>query len=139
MFPTTNRLHSNGSFVRAGLLLLLSLPMGLQAQGQTVKSGQNAKGPDGKAAKLAADVKLKKVPESLIPLIESHCFDCHDDETKKGSLDLYSMPFDLRYGHGFETWERVYERMKSGEMPPVQMFGWGEILIVFLVEKDQST
>lgn len=59
-----------------------------------------------------------ELPKLLEPLLESHCFDCHDDLSEKGDLNLYEMPFDLKSRHGFQTWARVFDRVKDGEMPP---------------------
>jgi hypothetical protein len=60
----------------------------------------------------------KELPKSLKPLLESHCYDCHDDLTTKGDLNLYTTSFDLSSPHGFKTWSRVFDRIKEGEMPP---------------------
>ena len=47
------------------------------------------------------------------PILRKHCFECHDAETKKGNLNLESLPRDAA-----GTWLRVYERVRDGEMPP---------------------
>ncbi|MFK7910004.1 MAG: DUF1592 domain-containing protein [Akkermansiaceae bacterium] len=60
----------------------------------------------------------KELPKSLEPLLESHCYDCHDDTSEKGDLNLYDMPFDLSSQHKFKIWARVFDRVKDGEMPP---------------------
>jgi hypothetical protein len=49
--------------------------------------------------------------------IES-CLDCHDSGTKKGGLDLSSVPFDLNSAALRDRWIRVYDRVLKGEMPP---------------------
>lgn len=54
----------------------------------------------------------------LEPFLEENCFDCHDDETAKGDLNLLDLKFDPRNHANFEIWERVYDRVESGEMPP---------------------
>ncbi|MEK6238255.1 MAG: DUF1587 domain-containing protein, partial [Planctomycetales bacterium] len=47
-----------------------------------------------------------------------HCFDCHDDAGKTGGLSLES----LAPRHGdvglHETWIRIHDRVRDGEMPP---------------------
>lgn len=50
--------------------------------------------------------------------IASHCLDCHDSETKKGGLDLATLPFDLTDARNFATWVKVHDRVANGEMPP---------------------
>lgn len=46
-------------------------------------------------------------------LLENHCFECHDELTAKGELDLSSLDFSLS-----ETWIKIHDRVESGEMPP---------------------
>ena len=50
--------------------------------------------------------------------IEANCLDCHDTETKKGGLDLATLPVDLASPKVFATWVTVHDRVTSGEMPP---------------------
>ena len=52
------------------------------------------------------------------PQIEQSCVECHDDETKKGGLDLTTLKFDLTDGATRERWVRVFDRVEKGEMPP---------------------
>ncbi|MFT5465661.1 MAG: hypothetical protein ACI8UO_000756 [Verrucomicrobiales bacterium] len=49
----------------------------------------------------------------VVGLLETHCFGCHDDVTAKGDLDLTSLDFGLT-----ETWIKIHDRVKAGEMPP---------------------
>ncbi len=49
---------------------------------------------------------------------EQHCTDCHDAESKKGGLDLNSLTLKLGDRANFATWEKVHDRIASGEMPP---------------------
>lgn len=51
-------------------------------------------------------------------IFERHCTDCHDAETKKGGLDLTSLPLKLEDRATFATWVKVHDRVASGEMPP---------------------
>ncbi|MCX6858598.1 MAG: DUF1592 domain-containing protein [Verrucomicrobia bacterium] len=51
-------------------------------------------------------------------LFEQHCTECHDAETKKGGLDLTSLTLKLDDRANFTTWEKVHDRIASGEMPP---------------------
>lgn len=50
----------------------------------------------------------------------NYCFDCHDGISKKGELNLddLSLSFDLTDRKSYEKWLHVYDRAKSGEMPP---------------------
>ena len=49
---------------------------------------------------------------------EQHCYDCHDAESKKGGLDLTALTLRLDDRANFATWEKVHDRIASGEMPP---------------------
>ncbi|MCA1964215.1 MAG: DUF1592 domain-containing protein [Prosthecobacter sp.] len=50
--------------------------------------------------------------------LERHCLECHDADVKKGGLDLAALPLDVQDQARFQTWQRVFERVQSGEMPP---------------------
>lgn len=50
--------------------------------------------------------------------LESHCLECHDSSTKKGGLDLDTLPLRMSDPGQFRLWERVHDRIAAGEMPP---------------------
>ncbi|MEO1523870.1 MAG: DUF1592 domain-containing protein [Planctomycetota bacterium] len=54
---------------------------------------------------------------SLEPLLESSCVGCHDSGTETG-LDLTEIPDNLADPDTFRVWERVFDRVATGEMPP---------------------
>ena len=54
----------------------------------------------------------------LLPFLELHCYDCHGDGAKKGGLAMDQLSNDLEDPATFVTWERIYDRAMSGEMPP---------------------
>ncbi|MCG8598554.1 MAG: DUF1592 domain-containing protein [Verrucomicrobiales bacterium] len=58
------------------------------------------------------------VRNNLESFLENHCYECHDDLTAEGDLDLMSVGFDLKNPSDFAAWDHVYERVKNGEMPP---------------------
>jgi hypothetical protein len=60
----------------------------------------------------AADVK------PLRSFVEARCVKCHDGETKKGGLDLASLPTDFADAKAFARWVKVHDRVHAGEMPP---------------------
>ena len=47
-----------------------------------------------------------------------HCTECHDKDTKKGNLDLTSLKPDFAARESFAGWEKVFDRVAKGEMPP---------------------
>ncbi len=49
---------------------------------------------------------------------EAHCYNCHDDTTQKGELDLTSLKFDPANKATFARWVSVFDRVREGEMPP---------------------
>jgi len=58
------------------------------------------------------------VTKTLRPFLEQHCLSCHDAETKKGGLDLENLRTDWAAPKSFETWVKVHDRVRAGEMPP---------------------
>lgn len=50
--------------------------------------------------------------------LESHCFDCHDADMKKGGLDLDALGRNLADPAAMAKWVRIHDRVQSGEMPP---------------------
>lgn len=47
--------------------------------------------------------------------LESHCYECHDKETRKGGLDLESAAYDAK---DLSRWVRIHDAVAAGEMPP---------------------
>jgi hypothetical protein len=54
----------------------------------------------------------------LAPFLARHCVECHDADTKKGNLDLKSLPPATQGADAFARWVKVHDRIASGEMPP---------------------
>ena len=55
--------------------------------------------------------------QSLVePFLENHCFDCHDEETKKGDLVLDGLTEVNE--ENFGVWKSVWEQVALKEMPP---------------------
>lgn len=57
-------------------------------------------------------------PEPIEDFLYQHCYDCHDDTTQKGDLDLTSLNYDFSNLSNFSRWVDVLDRIESGEMPP---------------------
>ncbi|HAM73237.1 MAG TPA: hypothetical protein DCM86_16500 [Verrucomicrobiales bacterium] len=60
-------------------------------------------------------------PDWIAPgreFLKAHCTECHDADTRKGGLDLESLPTDLADPATFARWVTVHDRVESGEMPP---------------------
>ena len=72
----------------------------------------------GGAAKEGSDKRdTSLLRQSLEPLIESSCIECHDADTKT-ALNFENLGFDLENEDAFRMWESVYDMIESGEMPP---------------------
>ncbi|MEJ6642746.1 MAG: DUF1592 domain-containing protein [Akkermansiaceae bacterium] len=54
----------------------------------------------------------------LEPLLEQHCYDCHDDFDPEAGLNLLDLKFDPSDKANREAWEKVFHRIETGEMPP---------------------
>lgn len=50
--------------------------------------------------------------------LEGHCVECHDADVQKGDLDLTSLDVNKLDPASFKAWQRVFERVRDGEMPP---------------------
>lgn len=59
-------------------------------------------------------------PPPITTFLDQHCAECHDADVKKGGLDLQSLSFDLASQANFARWQKVYERVRDGEMPPAK-------------------
>ncbi len=57
-------------------------------------------------------------PIGVADFIEQNCIACHDSGTAEGDLDLEALAMDLEDPDNFHHWERVYDRVRTGEMPP---------------------
>lgn len=59
-----------------------------------------------------------KEEKSLRSFLDAQCYSCHDSETQKGGLALDKLPLKLDDEQNFEQWVEIFDRVKSGEMPP---------------------
>ena len=50
--------------------------------------------------------------------LNSYCYECHDEDVKKGGLDLVGLQDNLSDPANFKTWQKVHDRLQAGEMPP---------------------
>ena len=65
----------------------------------------------------AGGVSAQSFESDVSPLVEASCLRCHGDRTVT-PLNLAHLGFDLADRENFHAWEKVYERLKKGEMPP---------------------
>ena len=57
-------------------------------------------------------------PRPFKPFFTKYCADCHLGGASKGGLDLETLSTDLKDAETLRRWVRVYDRVRSGEMPP---------------------
>lgn len=65
-----------------------------------------------------ADATASPNSTNVQTFLESHCFDCHNGQLKKGNLDLTALKMDLADAKMFATWVKVHDRVRDHEMPP---------------------
>ena len=59
----------------------------------------------------------KSIAEPLA-FFKTHCFQCHDANSKQSGLDLSALQRELSSGDNFLQWMKIHDRIESGEMPP---------------------
>ncbi len=69
------------------------------------------------AVAVPAGVAAQTFEAEVAPLVGSSCLQCHGDRTVT-PLNLARLGFDLADPETFKVWEKVYERLENGEMPP---------------------
>lgn len=79
-------------------------------------------------------------PATVAEFLEESCFSCHDAFTQEGNLRLDTLSFKLEDRINFLTWERILERVHSGEMPPDEQLAPAVInpFVTELTERLQS-
>jgi hypothetical protein len=66
---------------------------------------------------LAAETKTAAI-ESVRPILQSLCSDCHNQQTAEGRFDLSILSGDLTDHSAFGTWAKIHDRLRDREMPP---------------------
>jgi len=56
--------------------------------------------------------------DKLTPFFNKHCYECHDESSGEGGLNLDALSRDLGDEAVMEKWVRLYDRVADGEMPP---------------------
>jgi len=72
------------------------------------------------SAKLNEAELADKFTTQVRPFVENYCVKCHDQETRKGDLDLSPFTTMDSVVKDFPHWELVLERLQNGEMPPAK-------------------
>ena len=69
----------------------------------------------------AEKTSVHTVPKSVFAFLETHCYECHADGANKGGLDFDALSTDLGDVAVFAKWERIFDRVVAGEMPPANL------------------
>jgi hypothetical protein len=64
-----------------------------------------------------AMLSASEPPSAVTELISSSCLDCHDSETET-RLDFDALKYQMDDTENFRIWERVFDQVDSGAMPP---------------------
>ncbi len=56
--------------------------------------------------------------ETITPLLETYCTDCHGADVQEGKLSLHDIDPDVLAGEQMETWRIIDEQLRFGDMPP---------------------
>jgi hypothetical protein len=61
---------------------------------------------------------LQAEPRDVFTFVQKNCSACHNATVKAGDLDLTALHAANTFEGDRETWERVVEKLKLGQMPP---------------------
>ena len=60
----------------------------------------------------------ERAPESAQKFLKAHCQDCHSGDSAEAGFDVMALKPELSDPAGLLRWIRIYDRVKTGEMPP---------------------
>src|SRR5436190_8286821 len=74
--------------------------------------------PGSRAAEQPNSNVFQAFPNTVKPLVANYCLKCHSTEKHKGDIDFeqFAQSDDI-FKHP-KTWERAFEQLTSGNMPP---------------------
>src|SRR5436190_3871210 len=67
---------------------------------------------------LSVCLGLHANPRDVYALIQNNCAGCHNPSNKSGDVDLVSLQSPKTFDEDRETWTKVVEKLKLGQMPP---------------------
>ncbi len=72
-----------------------------------------------RAAPPDAAANFARYTKDVQPLLAQYCFQCHGDKKQEGELTLAAFKDAASIGRAHKTWEKVFDRVAEGEMPPM--------------------
>lgn len=67
---------------------------------------------------LMSSLSAQDVRREIQPFLTQHCADCHTNGSEEGGFDLGKLGDNLADEATFAKWERLFDRVRTGEMPP---------------------
>lgn len=67
---------------------------------------------------LLASVALSAASSDVLQFVDKTCSGCHNSTNKSGDIDLKSLHAANTFESDREIWEKVAEKLKTGQMPP---------------------
>ncbi len=72
----------------------------------------------GPIARAQSPALVGELPGETREFFDDYCYRCHNDVELKGNFDLENFSYDPLDVDNFNKWVRVFDRVKSYEMPP---------------------
>jgi len=66
----------------------------------------------------APSILIAESPREITAFLETYCLDCHSSSSAEAGLDLTSLDFHLTDAQTHQSWQKVHDRVRRGEMPP---------------------
>src|ERR1043166_7019709 len=70
------------------------------------------------AVAAACSSPLAAASNEIFEFVQKSCVACHNATVKSGNVDLKSLQSARTFEEDRESWERVVEKLKTGQMPP---------------------
>ena len=70
------------------------------------------------AAEVDLEVLQQQFSQTIQPLLQAHCYDCHGSELQEAKLNLSEYSSPAAVAKGYQTWDIVTQRLQAEEMPP---------------------
>jgi hypothetical protein len=66
---------------------------------------------------MTGNAAARSFKTDVTPLVDSSCIHCRDADTET-VLDFEALGHDLSDADTFRQWEKSFDRVRNGEMPP---------------------
>jgi hypothetical protein len=103
--------------VRASLIALPILVLALTSSSRATAHSASAPYEETMSG-AALEAHLAAFDTSIRPFLSDHCLMCHNDTRKKGGLSLRGFRSAEAVVGDPDTWDKVLEKLRTGEMPP---------------------